>query len=407
MHAINEKGAFPQEEIASAIRPNLFGRWGWNSPKKLRLDEATFRSDSEKKSEEDHIPAPEGFRANQTTFGNFTRRAKIRHFDRAKLPQPKKPSSFNDDVKIEHFQISSRHYAGKQRRGAIGEHIECLALGERVDKALHSPFFLSLSAPLPESIVRAAKFNRDSDPGQVAHFWDMQLLSMGDIIAPAMEVEQRWRSLIPPETAAAIGKIRIARLILLADQCGIGGASRPQQFIFGPPLVGMLSRRRCFPTNLKEGRKKAEPIRKIMKTSASRFADRANKAGHENAKALRGEDLAQREKGWANRPFRLSLDRHPFVLNSPELNIAFRFGVEQIDKLRACDDLRHARTNLASVVQTPIKRARWGHVADLTNLVNDGKMDLSLSKADREAAYKQLPLDSPLKACSNCAAPTH
>ena len=72
--------------------------------------------------------------------------------------------------------------------------------------------------------------------------------------------------------------------------------------------------------------------------------------------------------------------------------MAFRFGVEQSDKLRACDDLRHARTNLACVVETPIKLVCWDHLVEIANLVNDGKRDWAFIKADHEAAYKQLPM---------------
>ena len=74
------------------------------------------------------------------------------------------------------------------------------------------------------------------------------------------------------------------------------------------------------------------------------------------------------------------------------MGIAFRFGVAQGSKLRACDDLRYARTNLACVVETPIKLVNWDHVAELPNALNANGRDWSFFKADHEAAYKQLPL---------------
>ena len=80
-------------------------------------------------------------------------------------------------------------------------------------------------------------------------------------------------------------------------------------------------------------------------------------------------------------------------MRNEKLSIAFRFGVEQSDKLRACDDLCHARTNLACVVETPIKLVSWDHLAELSNLANTSDRDWALFKADHEAAYKQLPLD--------------
>ena len=94
----------------------------------------------------------------------------------------------------------------------------------------------------------------------------------------------------------------------------------------------------------------------------------------------------------ASPPFHLAEKETPFKLSHPHLNIAFRFGVEQGSKLRACDDLRYARTNLASIVETPIKLVNWDHVVGLSNILNASDRDWSFFKADHEAAYKQLPL---------------
>ena len=99
-------------------------------------------------------------------------------------------------------------------------------------------------------------------------------------------------------------------------------------------------------------------------------------------------------KGWLTPPFPLTLDSSPFILRGESLNVAFRFGVEQADKLRACDDLRHSLANLACVVSTPIKLASWGHVAEMCNRVGGPGRDWHFLKADHEAAYKQ-PLLSP------------
>ena len=74
------------------------------------------------------------------------------------------------------------------------------------------------------------------------------------------------------------------------------------------------------------------------------------------------------------------------------MNIAFRFGVDQGAKIRACDDLRHARTNLACVVGAPIKLVRWGPLFELSDLANRDDRDWRFCKADHEASYKQLPL---------------
>ena len=102
--------------------------------------------------------------------------------------------------------------------------------------------------------------------------------------------------------------------------------------------------------------------------------------------------MEQQAKGWLTAPFPLTTRSEPFRLKDPKLNIAFRFGVDQADKLRACDDLRHSMTNLACVVETPIKLASWDHLAEMCRRIKTSELDWQFFKADHEAAYKQLPI---------------
>ena len=66
-------------------------------------------------------------------------KASIRHWNKANMPTPNIHSDANKDIQIEHFRSSPIHFAGKQRRGLVGEHLECLSLLEHVDTALASP----------------------------------------------------------------------------------------------------------------------------------------------------------------------------------------------------------------------------------------------------------------------------
>ena len=92
------------------------------------------------------------------------------------------------------------------------------------------------------------------------------------------------------------------------------------------------------------------------------------------------------------RPRPLTASGRPEDQPEGDYNIVFRFGVEQADKLRACDDLKHGLTNKACQITTPIKLVSWGHVSQLRrSYASDGR-DWALFKADHEAAYKQLPL---------------
>ena len=339
-------------------------------------------------------PIPEAsYCGNEDAFKAFEWKARIQDFDAALLPKVSKKESYNDDIKLEHFQSSARHHAGKQRKGVVDEHMECLSMLDHVDTALFSPFFLSLSVPIPASIREAALFIRDAPPNMIVQFWDAQLSALDKLVLDPEEIEAARNSKIPTEIAPSSGKVKLAALMSLALQCGVGGSVWLQQFLFGFPLVGRLAQPQCFPVKQKEACKKPEPISKLFNSNRTRFADRASKSGFKNASALWAEALQQCEKGWLTQPFPLCDSKDSFVLQNPKLNIAFRFGVEQGAKLRACDDLRHSRTNLSCVVETPIKLVSWDHLAELTNLVNDGSRDWGFFKADHEAAYKQLPLD--------------
>lgn len=75
------------------------------------------------------------------------------------------------------------------------------------------------------------------------------------------------------------------------------------------------------------------------------------------------------------------------------MNIDFRFGVEQGEKIRAIDDLKQSLTNLAFSVLTPIRLVSWGHVAELFRRASSSHFGWEFFKSGRESAYMQLPLD--------------
>ena len=152
----------------------------------------------------------------------FILKASIKRFGDTKLPLIKKQPHYNDDIKIEAFQSSAHHHAGKQRNGVVDEHMECLSLHDHVKAALNSPFFLSLSIHLPQAIMDAATFIRDTPPQAILHFWDSQLNALDGLIKDASATELAWNKLIPHETAPAAGKLKLAAFMTLVDHCRIG-----------------------------------------------------------------------------------------------------------------------------------------------------------------------------------------
>ena len=101
--------------------------------------------------------------------------------------------------------------------------------------------------------------------------------------------------------------------------------------------------------------------------------------------------MGQRSKGRLTAPAPLADSGRPADLPSGGYNIAFRFGVEQAGKLRACDDLQHILANNDCGVHTPVKLVFWDHVSQMCHhFAADGR-NWAMFNSDHEAANKQFP----------------
>ena len=216
---------------------------------------------------------------------------------------------------------------------------------------------------------------------------------MAKLVSNSSPTDQAWNKLIPTCIRPAAGKLRLAPFMALMRHHNMGGSIWLQLFLFGFKLTGTLSQRFTFPTSEKAIRKPLIPLSKIASSTSSRFSDRASRSGFKNAQLLWDEAMGKTSKGWHTQAFPLSTTKAPFTLLDPQLNIAFRFGVQQPNKLRACDDLRYAMTNLACSVVAPIKLASWDHLAEMCRSIIPSQCDWHFFKADHEAAYKKLPID--------------
>ena len=93
------------------------------------------RSQGQKGGQTPHAWQIQSFVASSTqeyadwgTFHDFILKATIPPFDASKLPTPYEKLYYNDDLFIEAFRKSAKHFAGKQRRGVVDEHWESLAM---------------------------------------------------------------------------------------------------------------------------------------------------------------------------------------------------------------------------------------------------------------------------------------
>ena len=203
--------------------------------------------------------------------------------------------------------------------------------------------------------------------------------------------QTKWNGCIDPSIRPAAGEINTLAIRHLADFCGLGASKWMGQFAVGFPITGDLSQDKAFP--FKNPKERLLPMKQLFESAEDRFRERAPKSGWKNANDLWKEAMDQHAKGWLAAPVELKASGRPADLPTGGYNIAFRFGVEQAEKLRACDDLKHGLANQACRVHTPIKLVSWDHLSQLCrSFAKDGR-DWALFKADHEAAYKQLPLD--------------
>ena len=158
----------------------------------------------------------------------------------------------------------------------------------------------------------------------------------------------------------------------------------------GFPITGKLSRNRVF--DFKQPKNPLVGQSHLFSSAESRFRERPAKSGTKNALLLLEETLRHVHRGWMCKPVPLAESGKPEGFPPNGFNVAFRFGVEQASKLRACDDLRHSLANQACLIATPIQLVSRAHLAQLCKRSCGDGRDWALFKADHEAAYKKLPL---------------
>lgn len=197
--------------------------------------------------------------------------------------------------------------------------------------------------------------------------------------------QQEWGNRIRPEIAPSAGRFATVAIAQLFRHFGIRGQKWMWQFSNGSPITGSLSQQHLSPPSEKEVMR--TPRAEMYTSESARFRKRASRCGTTDAQALWGEALAQCGKVRLSDPIPLAVDGKPTTRKSDRPNVAFRFGVAQAAKIRACDDLKHSLTNVSCDVLTPIKRAPWGHLAQLSHLLSKPRnADWGLFKADHAEA---------------------
>ena len=321
----------------------------------------------------------------------FMVRAAVLPFRTSVLPPVARPVSFNDDLLLSSFRPSKLVWSGEQRRGIMMHISDAASIEDRVFKAIDQDFFLPKDIPLPGEIADALTFTMNTPLEIQVDFWREQLDRVQVLVDKAEEQQAFWYSQTPVTISHATGKFKFLAFTTLMDQYGLGGRNWMRQFVWGFPITGDLSQSGVYPKDPQAV--PAPDTATIWADAESRFRSRAAGSGRLNEGTLWNESMEQVKKGWLSDPLPLGEDGQSPALGLGPINAAFRFGVSQSGKVRACDDLKYNRANEYCAVSTPVKLTTWDHIAQMAAIVRPTGCAWSFFKADHASAYKQLPLD--------------
>ena len=288
------------------------------------------------------------------------------------------------------FTPSKTVWAGEQRRGPHFNIVGASSHTDHVHRAMAEPFHLADDIPLPADVMEAVTFLNGTADSAIRTRWADQLDRLARLDEACDPLQRLWNSHIPPELAKVTGPIRSVTLLHLMSQLQMGGDRWLKQFIYGFRVRGTFSQSGIFPIDPKI----SPPPRSdtFLDDAADRFASRAKASGFLHIYHLWSEAMSQVTDGWLTDPFPIQADSDFFEVKADGRNIAFRFAVAQMDKIRACDDFKYGCINVCCANRTPIKVPTWDHVGQLCLSFRHTDRPWSFFKADHKAAYKNLPL---------------
>ena len=156
-------------------------------------------------------------------------------------------------------------------------------------------------------------------------------------------------------------------------------------------MVGVLGEPGIFPESAASQTPSSRD--ELLRRAADRF-ERATRGLDPNASGLWDGASAQVAKKWLAVPFSFNAQGNLRINGeAARANPAFRFGVQQADKLRAVSNFKKGLSSEATFISTPINLPSWGHIAQMRFVrPKGGSRPLAVAKADHADAYEQLSL---------------
>ena len=143
---------------------------------------------------------------------------------------------------------------------------------------------------------------------------------------------------------------------------GIGGISWRRKLIFGFPTAWSIAET-CLQVSGKQIHHMSTHRRLTTTISRTRQTFGGGELGRSPERSYRPGDTRADLGPPIPPPTRLNRGGKLVGAYGEIGNPSSRFGVSHLDKLRACDDLRRARTNSACAIRTPNRPPTWDHIA--------------------------------------------
>ena len=237
----------------------------------------------------------------------------------------------------------------------------------RARRGLGEQFPPSVDTPLPQGAKAASLFSRESTPEQVRPFWESHLPTLEKLVQDSELAQEKWGGAIPDGIKPAAGKLKTVAISQLMDQCGLQGKRWVRQFALGSPVTGELSQRSL--TSVTGSAQTCYPGRPSLNLHLL-----VSKKGHLSVGRLMPRSCGLKlpirwRKGSCAPRNRWAQLESPVAPPSSRRNIAFRFGVKQGDKMRACYDLKRIFTNRCCHIKTPIQSVSRDHLAQLPSIM--------------------------------------
>ena len=324
-------------------------------------------------------------------FNRFATNAKLPLFEDLKLVLSGSEIDCNDSLFIPHYEPNAHTFSGKQRRGIVQTIDSATSYNEHIGFAERMQSPLSIDTPIPSDLGEVIDLIANNEANLITGFWESQLADFEVLSGKTRLVSDEWYKQTHPKIAPATGHINAALLAFLIQALEIGDQRWPSQFIHGFPLTGYICQSGVFPLQQEPLAELADPSALFLAAS-KRFLQRSKASHTPHRQYMWDETIKEQRKGWFNPPRKLNASGLLLGNLREPINPTFRFPIQQADKIRLIDDLKHSEVNRYTLVGSPITLPTWDLLVELCLRVIPSSHDWPFGEVGHSAAYKNLPL---------------